>query len=126
MPFQSASKPNSCNDTIKAVGADLKGGRNRGLAAVMLNLLDSDREVKPQFQAYVIETDDDRITTGMIQPESANSLAVRRSDGTTVVLQRNETETARSTGVSIMPEGLEMQIDGQAMANLFAYWDGLP
>ncbi|MBC8352154.1 MAG: c-type cytochrome [Planctomycetes bacterium] len=109
-----------------AVGADLKGIRNRGLAAVMLNILDPNREVKPQFQAYVIVTEDGRVTTGMIQAENANSLTIRRSDGTSVVLQRNQIEDLRSTGVSFMPEGLEKQIDPQAMADLLAYLDSLP
>ncbi len=108
------------------VGADLKGIRNRGLAAVMLNILDPNREVKPQFQAYVIVTADGRITTGMIQAENANGLTVRRADGTTVVVQRSQIEELRSTGVSFMPEGLEKQIDLQAMADLLAYLDSLP
>ncbi|MCA9143814.1 MAG: c-type cytochrome [Planctomycetales bacterium] len=109
-----------------AIGADLKGIRNRGLAAVMLNILDPNREVKPQFQAYVIVTDDGRVTTGMIQAENANSLTIRRADGTSLVIQRNEIEELHSTGVSFMPEGLEKQIDLQAMSDLLAYLDSLP
>jgi putative heme-binding domain-containing protein len=92
----------------------------------MLNILDPNREVKPQFQAYVIATEDGRVTTGMIQAENANSLAVRRADGTSVVIQRNQIEELRSTGVSFMPEGLEKQIAPQAMADLLAYLDSLP
>lgn len=109
-----------------AVGADLKGIRNRGLPAVMLNILDPNREVKPQFQAYVIATEDGRLTTGMIQSESANSLTIRRADGTQVVIQRGEIEQLRSTGVSFMPEGLEKQLDMQAMSDLLQYLDSLP
>lgn len=109
-----------------AVGADLKGIRNRGLAAVMLNILDPNREVKPQFQAYVIATEDGRVTTGMIEAENANSLTVRRSDGTTVVIQRTQIDELNSTGVSFMPEGLEKQVDPQAMADLLQYLDTLP
>ena len=108
------------------VGADLKGIRNRGLAAVMLNILDPNREVKPQFQAYLIASEDGRVTTGMIEAENANSLTVRRADGTQVILQRNEIEQLRSTGVSFMPEGLEKQVDVQAMSDLLSYLDSLP
>ena len=109
-----------------AVGADLKGIRSRGFAAVMLNILDPNREMKPQFQAYVIVTTDGRITTGMIQTENANSLTIRRADGTSVVIQRNQIEELRSTGVSFMPEGLEKQVDPAAMSDLLAYLDSLP
>lgn len=109
-----------------SVGADLKSIRNRGLAAVMLNILDPNREVKPQFQAYVIATEDGRLTTGMIEAENANSLTIRRSDGTQVIIQRNNIEQLRSTGISFMPEGLEKQVDLQALADLLSYLDSLP
>jgi len=108
------------------VGADLKGIRNRGLTAVMLNILDPNREVKPQFQAYLIATEDGRVTTGMIEAENANSLSMRRADGTQVVIQRSEIEQLRGTGVSFMPEGLEKQVNIQAMADLLSYLDSLP
>ena len=88
-----------------AVGADLKGIRGRGMAAVLLNILDPNREVKPQFQAYVIVTDDGRVTTGMIQAENANSLTIRRADGSSVAIQRHQIEELRGTGVSFMPAG---------------------
>lgn len=108
------------------IGADLKGIRNRGLPAVMLNILDPNREVKPQFQSYVIQTDDGRVTTGMIEEESANSLTIRRPDGTKTTIGRGEIEELQSTGVSFMPEGLEKDVDPQAMADLLKYFDALP
>lgn len=108
------------------IGADLKGIRNRGLPAVMLNILDPNREVKPQFQSYVIQTDDGRVTTGMIEEESANSLTIRRPDGTKTTLSRAEIEELQSTGVSFMPEGLEKEVDPQGMADLLKYLDALP
>ncbi len=109
-----------------AIGADLKGIRNRGLPAVMLNVLDPNREVKPQFQSYVIQTEDGRVTTGMIEEESANSLAIRRPDGTRITIRRAEIEALQSTGISFMPEGLEKDVDLQAMADLLQYLDTLP
>jgi putative membrane-bound dehydrogenase-like protein len=109
-----------------AIGADLKGIRNRGLPAVMLNILDPNREVKPQFQSYVIQTEDGRLTTGMIENENANSLTIRRPDGTKTTIARGQIETLQSTGVSFMPEGLEKEIDLQAMADLLQYLDTLP
>ena len=36
------------------VGADLNGIRNRGLDAVLLNVLDPNREVKPKYLTYVV------------------------------------------------------------------------
>jgi putative heme-binding domain-containing protein len=107
------------------VGADLKAIRNRGMDAVLLNVLDPNREVKPRFLTYSLVTDDGRSLTGMIQTENANSLTLRRPDGTTLDVQRAEIDMLQSSGLSFMPEGLEKQLDKQAMADLLAYLDSI-
>ena len=91
----------------------------------MLNVLDPNREVKPMYLTYILITDDGRSLTGMIQQENANSLQIRRPDGTTVDVQRNQIDAIRSSGLSFMPEGLEKQLDLQAMADLLAYLDSI-
>src|SRR5262249_17975921 len=48
----------------QAVGADLSAIRDRGLDSVLLNILDPNREVKPQYQSYVAVTASGRILTG--------------------------------------------------------------
>ena len=108
-----------------AVGGDLKAIRDRGMAAVLLNILDPNREVKPKFVNYVMETDDGRILTGMILSENANSMTIRRAEGTTATVMRTNVLQLHSTGLSYMPEGLERQIDLQAMADLLRYLDSI-
>ncbi len=95
------------------------------MAAVLLNVLDPNREVKPQFHTYIASTVDGRVVTGMIQTETANTLTIRRLDGTSVDLQRSDVEDLQSTGMSFMPEGLEKQITPQSMADLLAYLDSI-
>ena len=109
----------------ESVGADLKAIRDRGTEAVLLNILDPNREVKPQYLSYVLERQDGRVITGMITTETANSVTLRRPDGTSEAVLRLEIETLRSTGLSYMPEGLEMQADHQAMADLLAYLNSI-
>ena len=87
----------------------------------MLNILDPNREVKPQFFSYVVALDSGRTVTGMIAAETANSLTLRKSDNTTETILRVNIEEIVSTGLSFMPEGLEKQLDVAAMADLLAY-----
>jgi putative membrane-bound dehydrogenase-like protein len=105
------------------VGAELSAIRNRGLQAVLLNILDPNREVMPQFLSYVLMTTNGRVLTGMITVETANSLTIRQPDGHEESVLRFQIEELRSTGLSYMPEGLEKQIDVPAMADLLAYLD---
>ena len=103
------------------IGADLKAIRDRGKSAVLLNILDPNREVKPQYLSYSLLADDGRVIAGMIAGESVNSITIRRVDGTEVTVLRNNIEQLRSSGLSFMPEGLEKQIDQKQMADLLAY-----
>jgi putative membrane-bound dehydrogenase-like protein len=102
-------------------GADLSAIRDRGTDAVLLNILDPNREVMPQYQTYVLLTREGVVLTGMIAEESANSLTIRKPDGGQETVLRHQIDELRSTGLSYMPEGLEKQIDVPAMADLLAY-----
>jgi len=104
-----------------AIGADLKGISEHGKEAVLWNILDPNREVLPHFLSYVVFTTDGRVITGMFTEETPNNLTIRQADGTTIQLLRVDIEEVKSTGLSYMPEGLERQIDPQAMADLLAY-----
>jgi putative membrane-bound dehydrogenase-like protein len=107
------------------VGADLHAIRDQGTATILLNILDPNREVKPQFLSYYLVTDAGRTITGIITAETANSLTIRRADGTTETVLRIRIDELRSTGLSFMPEGLEKQIDVPAMADLLAYLNSI-
>jgi putative heme-binding domain-containing protein len=103
------------------IGADLSAVRDRGLEAVLLNILDPNREVMPQYVSYMLVTTSGRVVTGLITAESANSLTIQKPDGGAEAVLRLDIEELRSTGQSYMPEGLEKQIDIPAMADLLAY-----
>ena len=107
------------------VGADLKAIRDHGLEAVLLNIIDPNREVKPQFLAYSAELKNMRVVTGLITAETANGLTIRRADGISESISRADVENLRSLGVSYMPEGIEKLIDLPTMADLLAYLNSI-
>jgi putative heme-binding domain-containing protein len=94
---------------------------NRGAEAVLINVLDPNREVTPQYVDYVVETTDGRTLTGVLAGETANSITLRRAENVTDTVLRTNIKRMRSGRVSIMPEGLEQQLDPQGMADLIAY-----
>ena len=109
----------------EAVGADLASIKNRGAESVLTNIIDPNREVLPQYYSYLLTTDEDVIISGMIAAETANTVTIRKTDGTSETLQRVNIQSLRSTGLSAMPEGLEEKITLQAMADLLAYLNSI-
>jgi putative membrane-bound dehydrogenase-like protein len=104
-----------------AVGAELASIRDDGREAIMLNILDPNREINPKYLTYAATTNEGRVFTGMITEETPNNITIRQADGATVPIPRTSIDEIESTGMSYMPEGLESQLDHQAMADLLAY-----
>jgi len=102
-------------------GPNLATMRNRGAENILLNVLDPNREVNPQYLNYALITQDGRTLSGMIAAETANSVTLKRGDNATDTVLRIDIEQLKNTGLSLMPEGLEKQIDPQAMADLLAF-----
>ena len=52
------------------IGPNLATIQNRGPETILVNILDPNREVNPQYLNYVLVSDDGRSTTGMISRDS--------------------------------------------------------
>lgn len=107
------------------LGPNLAAVQNRGAEAILLAVLDPNREVNPQYVNYAVVTTDGRSMTGMITGETATSLTLTRAEAESDTLLRIDIDEIRSTGLSLMPEGLEQQLDVQALADLIAYLTSL-
>ena len=93
----------------------------RGAEAVLQNIIEPNREVNPLYLNYSILTSDDRIVNGMISNESAASITLLRGENLSETIQRSDIAEMKSSKMSLMPEGLENQVDLQGMADLIAY-----
>ena len=70
---------------------------------------------------YNVALEDGRVVSGIIAEESANAISLKRAEGATDVIARDQIETIASTGVSLMPEGLEKGLSQQDLADLIAF-----
>jgi putative heme-binding domain-containing protein len=86
-----------------------------------VNVLDPNREVNPQYVNYILQTNAGKSITGLVAAETATSVTLRRQENQSDTVLRGDIDTLRSSGLSIMPEGLEKNLDKQAMADLIAY-----
>lgn len=98
----------------------------RGAEAILQNVLEPNREVNPQYVTYTVITNDERIVTGMISNESETSVTLLRGENVSENVSRADISEMKSSKMSLMPEGLEGQIDLQGMSDLIAYVLSLP
>ncbi len=102
-------------------GPNLAAMKNRGREAILLNVLDPNREVNPEYLNYIVVMEDGRALTGMIRSESATSLNLQRANQQSDLVLRSEIDEIRNSGLSLMPEGLEKQLDPESMAHLLEF-----
>ncbi|MCA9106050.1 MAG: c-type cytochrome [Planctomycetales bacterium] len=104
-----------------ATGPDLAALTNRTPAALLTAILDPNQAIEDKFLQYVAETDDGLQLAGVITNETSTTITLVAADGKEVVLQRDRLLTLASTGRSLMPEGLEAEIDAAAMRDLIEF-----
>jgi putative membrane-bound dehydrogenase-like protein len=103
-----------------SIGPAIAAVGTRTPDALLIAILDPNREVDPRYLTYTVTTDDGRTLSGMITGETATALTLRRAEGADTVL-RAQIDQLRSAGVSLMPEGLEARITPDEMADLLAF-----
>ncbi|MDB4394000.1 c-type cytochrome [bacterium] len=118
---QHCSVCHKINGVGHEIGPNLASIRTRGAETILANVIDPNREVNPQYLNYVLLTQDGRAMTGMVASETASSVTLRRAESATDTVLRVDIEELKSTGLSIMPEGMEKSIDVQAMADIISY-----
>ena len=108
-------------DLGKDVGPNLATIRQWSPEQVLINILDPNREVAPNFIGYTVETRDGRTMDGIIADESAASLTLKRADGLADTVLRRDIAQLSGSGLSLMPEGMETAITIEQMADLIAF-----
>jgi putative membrane-bound dehydrogenase-like protein len=103
------------------VGPDLTALTDRSATAMLTAILDPNRAVEDKFLDYLALTADGRQVTGMLLSETGNSITLAGPEGKQTVLLRSEIEQLKSSGKSLMPEGVEKEIPLADMTDLLTY-----
>lgn len=103
------------------VGPDLTTVAARSPEDILTHVLDPNREIAANYLNYNVETADGRVISGIIASESAAALVLKRAEGVSEVVPRDQIEQAASTGVSLMPEGLEKDLTPADFRDLIAF-----
>jgi len=77
--------------------------------------------INPGYVTYICETADGQIETGIMQSQSADSVVLLQAQGRKAIVPRNKIRRLESTGLSLMPEGLEAGLSPTDLRDLIAF-----
>jgi putative membrane-bound dehydrogenase-like protein len=103
------------------VGPDLGALAHRSVEDLLSNILDPNMAINPAYVSFTAETDTGEIETGIMESESAETVVLRQALGKKVALPRRQIKRLQSSGVSLMPEGLEAGLSPQDLRDLIAF-----
>ncbi len=113
------------------VGPDIADSRTKTLDALLTDIVQPNRAIDNNYVNYLVTTKEGRILSGVLANETATSVTLKRAGGESDIVLRREIEEIASTGLSLMPDGMEKTINLQEMADLlnflknWRYLDGM-
>ena len=107
--------------TGRSVGPDLSGVTGRAPDALLVDILDPNREIAPDFVIVSVATRRGQVMSGLLAEETATTVKLRRAEAVEDTILRSEIDELKATGQSLMPEGLEQTINPTDMADLLAF-----
>ncbi|MCA9042231.1 MAG: c-type cytochrome [Planctomycetaceae bacterium] len=103
------------------VAPDISDSRVRKPIQYLTDILDPNRAVDNNYFSYTILTTEGQIHTGIISSETSTSIVLKQPEGKEVSLLREDIELIKADGVSLMPTGLEQNINVDQMADLISF-----
>ncbi|HIL73883.1 MAG TPA: c-type cytochrome, partial [Verrucomicrobia bacterium] len=104
------------------IGPDLKSVRANGAEKLLVSIIDPNREVAPQYVLHKVYSAKKKETiVGTIKYMSGSAMAMGLPDGSERQFFRSAADLVESTGMSLMPAGLEAGLSAGQMADLLAW-----
>jgi putative heme-binding domain-containing protein len=107
--------------TGRRVGPELASVKDRSPAALLIAILDPNQAVESRYVEYAAELTDGRVFSGIVADETSTSLTLIGPEEKRQSILRSDLESLRSTGRSLMPEGLEKDLTQQDLADIIAF-----
>lgn len=103
------------------VAPDISDSRTKTAAQILGDVILPNKAIDANYVSYLVETADGKTHAGIIAEETSAAIVLKMQGAKTLTIPREEIEQLSSTGVSLMPEGLEREMSHQQMADLISY-----
>jgi putative membrane-bound dehydrogenase-like protein len=104
-----------------AIGPDLTSFQRDDLDSLLANIANPSGTIREGYENQFITTRDGRVLTGFLADSDTRIVVLRSLDGQTSALTRADIAEMKTTGVSLMPEGLLSAMTDQQLRDFFAY-----
>ncbi len=103
------------------VGPDLVSLSDKSAESLLIGILDPNRSLEAKYALYTLSTQNGETATGIIADESSTSIRLLNAGGIEQTVLRTQIQSMDGGSRSLMPEGLEVGLDHQSMADLLAF-----
>ena len=103
------------------VGPDLTGMAVHPKDELLTHILDPNRSVESNFRLYSAVTVDGRVINGMLASESRTALEFFDAEGKKTTVLREEIDEFVGTRNSLMPEGIEKELNRTELTDLLEF-----
>jgi putative membrane-bound dehydrogenase-like protein len=103
------------------VGPDIADRLTKSRNELLADILNPNQAIDGNFINYVVSTKQGAVLNGLIATETASSITLIRAENQSDVVLREDIDEIRSSGESLMPEGLEKNISLDEMADLITF-----
>ncbi|MDF1861864.1 MAG: DUF1080 domain-containing protein [Verrucomicrobiales bacterium] len=103
------------------VGPSLNDVKMKPPEALLTDILDPNRAVEERWVSQALSKKDGSSLSGLLHGEDAAAITLRVPGGVSMTVPRSEVESVQSTGMSLMPVGLEAAITKEEMVDLIAF-----
>lgn len=104
------------------VGPDITANGRGSFEQLVSNVMDPSLVIGQAFTSKTVLTTDGRVLAGLVAAEDPKRLTLKVQGGKLVELDREEDiEQIKVSDKSLMPDGLEQQMNEQELLDLFAY-----
>lgn len=103
------------------VGPDISDTRTKTPEMLLTDILNPNAAIDGNYISYTVTTKDGKQFNGIIVAESTASITLKRENNQSDTILRADVEEIRSSGLSLMPEGVEKNLSVQEVADLIRF-----
>jgi putative heme-binding domain-containing protein len=103
------------------VGPDITVNGRASYDQLLSNVFDPSLVIGEAYQARTVRTADGRVITGLLAEDSEQRIVLKVQGGKLETIARDDVQATKVSELSLMPEGIEKQLEAQEIADLFAF-----